>query len=225
MTEQGHRERKSHRRGLATLLVLLGGLSAAGAAFLPWWRRAYHDPLTGDLHVSIDGGDVAVAVVPLALVAIAGLAAAMISAGVVRLVVGLMIAAAGLGTIGAAVVASTHLPTAEFAARLIRPAVATSAVEVIWPAIALAVIAGFLQASGGALVARDRGRRRATTVAYSAPAARRDAVRREATHREPATGAMQPQAAQRPAANASDPAEWWRYLDAGVDPTDDAGRT
>ncbi|MEO7127158.1 MAG: Trp biosynthesis-associated membrane protein [Nakamurella sp.] len=226
--------RGARRRGLPALIVLLGAALSASAAFMPWWQRSYHDPLTGELRVTIDGGAVAVALVPLALVVLAGLGAALISRGIVRRIVGIVVAAAGVGSIVATAIAGTHHPDAEFAARLIRPAAPISAAEVVWAALILSVVGGVAEAVGGVLVARGSGRDRVSSVTYSPPAVQREAAQREATQRavarQSATRVVAPNPSEaidensvETAADATDPAEWWRSLDAGVDPTDDAG--
>lgn len=238
--------RRSHRRGQAAILVLLGAAGTAGSAFLPWWRRGYHDPLTGALSVTVDGGDIAVALVPLALVAVAGLAAAMISRGALRRILGTVVALAAAGSTTAALLAAGHTPDAEFAARLVRPATPQSAPEIVWASVILAVAAALVGVAGGVMVAlsgdRGNGRGRSAGLAYRPPAAQRDAARNhaavqgrsasrdeavpDAAARPPTAGA---DAAPRPARSSqaapdqADPEGWWRALDAGVDPTDDSG--
>lgn len=224
--------RRSRRRGLAVLLVLLGAAGSAGGAFLPWWRRAYRDPLSGDVTVTVDGADVAVALVPLAFVAVAALAAAMISRGMTRRLLGVVVALAAAAAGVSALVAATHVPSDEFAAALLRPATPLEAPQIAWAAVLLVVVAALAGVAGGVLVAssarRVDARGRLSGSVYRTPAARRDAARSAAVaetstgHGGAAGDAGGP--GPRDAAEARDQPDtgaWWQALDAGVDPTDD----
>jgi uncharacterized membrane protein (TIGR02234 family) len=228
---------RAHRRGIAALLVLAGAGGTAGSAILPWWRRDYHDPLSGSLTVTVDGAALAPGLVPLALVAIAGLAAAMISRGLLRRLLGAVAGLAAAASAAIALAAATHTPDAEFASRLVRPAAPQSAPEMVWGAVILAVVAAVVGVAGGGMVAAAGDRRpgsgRAASLAYRPPAAQREAARNAAQH--PATGAPAPPDGAAPqvtgeataeppnaVAGPADSGDWWRSLDAGVDPTDDA---
>lgn len=215
---------RSRRRSPAALLVLFGAAASAGSAFLPWWRRSYHDPLSGDLTVAVDGNEVAVALVPLALVALAGLAAAMLSRGIARRLLGAVVALASVGAAVGAVLGAARAPAAEFAAKLVRPATPLAAPAISWGAVALAVTAAVAAAAGGVLIAssaRAAGNRgRISGGAYRTPAAQHDAARQAARRHDREGSAGQ----SAPARESADPGEWWRALDAGVDPTENDGR-
>lgn len=216
---------RSHRRSPAALLVLFGAAASAGSAFLPWWRRSYHDPLSGDLTVAVDGNEVAVALVPLALVALAGLAAAMLSRGIARRLLGAVVALGSVGAAVGAVLGVARAPAAEFAAKLVRPATPLAAPAISWGAVALAVTAAVAAAAGGVVIASSAraaagNRGRISGGAYRTPAAQHDAARQAARRHDREGSAGQ----SAPAHESADPGEWWRALDAGVDPTENDGR-
>jgi uncharacterized membrane protein (TIGR02234 family) len=228
------RARRSRRRGLAALLVLLGAAGSAGGAFLPWWRRAYRDPLSGDMTVAVDGADVAVALVPLAFVAVAALAAAMISRGMMRRLLGVVVALAAAAAGACALLAATLVPSAVFAAALLRPATPLEAPQVAWAPVLLAVAAALAGVAGGVLVAYDAGRvdasGRLSGTVYRTPAARRDAARSavaaEASQERGGVAGDAGGQGRRDSTGARDQPDigaWWQALDAGVDPTDDGG--
>jgi hypothetical protein len=78
------------------------------------------------------------------------------------------------------------------------------------------------------LSGRPTGPTRRSASAYRTPAAQHEAARKAAeirasphgVTRNSADGAADQYAPQ--ASDQADPGEWWRALDAGVDPTDDA---
>jgi len=196
--------RTSHRR-LAILVVcaLAGAGCCAGAAGIVWWHRDYRDSLTGALRVTLKGSQLLGELVPIALVALAGLGAMFAARGVLRRAVGVLVALGGVLVAVRSVLAAAHQPFTELAAELKRPATAEGlpALTVAGPAVAIAgalliVVAGVLVATGA-----DRARRMGS--AYDAPARRRESARNAVT-----------------AAGALDPGAMWRAIDAGADPTD-----
>lgn len=203
---------RRRRRGLPVIAVLAGAAATAGSAFAPWWRRGYDDPLTGALRVSLNGTVVAGALVPLALVAAAGLGATLMSRGILRRVLAALTALAGLGQVVAAVVGAAADPSANFTAQLLRPAVPTSAPTLVIAIVALAGIGGVLVAGGALALALGPSPARRTAATYVTPAAQHDAAR------ETAGGSTGP-GTQTP----TDGSQWWRSLDAGIDPTDEDG--
>jgi uncharacterized membrane protein (TIGR02234 family) len=212
----GARRHPSRRSSTAALLIV-GAALVAASAFTPWWHRNFLDPLTGPRTVAVDGTAVAAGLFPLALVALAGLAAALASRGAVRRIVAVAIAAAGAGSVAAALVAAASSPDAALTGALTRPADAVSAARLFLLAPMLAVLGGLLIVAGGVLMIGWRDRPRTVGGAYSPPAAQRDAARRAAARRAHGVGG-----AQHAGAVPVDRAEWWRSLDAGIDPTDDA---
>lgn len=203
--------RAKRGRGVATLLLLAGVALVAGSAFVPWGRRDYDDPLTGPRTVTLNGGDVLPALVPLALVILAAWAAAAISRGVLRRILGLCAGLSGLAVVAVAPAVAWRLPGEEFAALLRRPAEAMGEAQPVLWGVSLAVIGAVCACIGGLWTAVARGAARSRGAGYDAhdaPAARREAARREAHGQAPATSMEA--AAER----------WWRAMDVGVDPTD-----
>ncbi len=96
--------RKPLRMSSAAALIAAGAGLAAGSAALVWANATAVDDLRGALQVSVGGGRVAPALVPLALAALAALGAVLASRGSVRRAVGVAIVALGitLGWLGLA---------------------------------------------------------------------------------------------------------------------------
>ena len=197
----------SHRR-LAILIVcaLAGAGCCAGAAAIVWWHRDYRDSLTGALQVTLKGSQLLGELVPIALVALAGLGAMFAARGVLRRIVGVLVTLGGVLVAVRSVLAAGHQPLTELAGELKRPATADGlpVLTVAGPAVAIAgalliIVAGVLVATGA-----DRARRMG--AAYDAPARRRESARNAVT----GSGEL-------------DPGAMWRAIDAGADPTDPAG--
>jgi uncharacterized membrane protein (TIGR02234 family) len=200
--------RRSAGRQLAALaiLALAGAGLAAVAAALTWWSADYIDPLTGPLTVTATGSGCVPELVPLALVGLAGFGAALATRGFARRIVGVVI-----GLCGAAVVVLSALqfgaPPSSLVTDLTRPAdpVGPAQLHPIGPS--LAVLAGLLLTAAGVLVALGLGARRRLGSRYDAPTRAPGQV--PAAAADPAT----PEQAD------ADPADWWKALDAGADPT------
>lgn len=195
-------------KALTPVLILLGTVALAGSGFVPWWSRNYRDPLTGPKTVTVMGSDVIAGLVPMALVMAAGWAAAALSRGLVRRVIGLVVAATALAAAAWALTGAGHIPVDALAAGLTRPAEAVGPATRMLTGVGLAVIGGLAGAVGGVLLSVSRGRQRAAAGGYDvhhAPAARRAEARREA--------------AQVTTADPDDPSQLWRALDVGLDPT------
>lgn len=215
--------------GTAAALLLLGAALIAGAAFAPWGGRDYHDALTGPLTITLTGGDVLPALVPVALVILAAWAASAISRGVLRRILAWCAALAAFGIAVAALMTAWQLPDDEFTRQLRRPAEALGAAHTLIWGVLLAGLGGLMAAAGGALLATSRSAARSPRGAYdahAAPAARREAAAREAVARlaaagqAPAAGSDTRQGAA-PVSDEVAAEQLWRSLDVGVDPTED----
>lgn len=99
------------RRALIPLLVVLGAASTAGGALPRWWTVHWTHPLLGAQTSTFTGRQVSPALFALALVAIAGIGAVAAARGVLRRIVGALLAAVGGLTLVAVVSALSSLPT------------------------------------------------------------------------------------------------------------------
>ena len=189
---------RGRQLGLLVLLALLGAALAAVASGLTWWSAAYQDPLTGSVVLTAAGATCVPALIPLALVALAGLGAALATRGLPRRLVGVVVLACGV-TIGVLAAMSLTGPPAALAGSLTRPAdpVGGPVLHPVGPW--LAVIGGAALLAAGVLIALGVGARQALGSRYDAPAGKA--------------------AAARMAAEPTDPGDWWKALDAGGDPT------
>lgn len=195
----------SGRRLLGVAALLLAAASAAlgAAAVLGWSRQVFDVPLRGAVPVAVDGAAVAPALGPLALVALAAIAALLAVGGQPRRVLGLLVLAAAalpawwalgalLGWIDLAADAERSADLAPRATPRRSPAVQPAGPGA-------AVVAALLLAAAG-LVLVARGHRMPRLGArFRAPAARRAATPDGAPDRE---------------------RELWDSLDAGEDPTE-----
>ena len=182
------------------MLAVAGAALAAVGAALTWWSADYLDPLTGPLVVTLSGADSVPELIPLALVGLAGLGAALATHGIPRRLVGVVLLVCG-GVITVRSVLSVGSPPAALAGSLSRPADPVGAAQVHPVGPALAVLGGLLLASAGVLVVLGRGARARMGGRYDAP-----------TRAATAAVAADP---------TGDPENWWKVLDAGADPTAD----
>jgi len=191
---------------LALLLVLVGAALVLLGAGRAWVDVVLPQaPPLPARSLVVTGSDLAAALSPLALVGLAGVAALAASRGLGRVVVGVLLAAAGAGVLAATAGELSLGASAALARGAKRPGVQVLTSEQLgftfWPAVTLG--AGVLLMLGGLLVA-VRGRRWAALSArYEAPAAR----------------------AERPPSRPE--VQAWEALDRGEDPTGDgppAGR-
>jgi uncharacterized membrane protein (TIGR02234 family) len=209
-------ERTSARRALAATIVLLILASAmlSAAAMLGWAQLDLQVPLRGIVQVRVKGSAVLPALLPLALVALAAVAAALATPGRTRWLLGAVLLAAavppavaglratGLGTTGPGTTGlgttGGHWLTGAAASALEMPArsVPVGVATVLWAGPALAVGgAGMLAAAGIALGVRGH-RMPQLARRYQAPTARP----RDPHHLPPEKG-------------------FWERMDAGEDPT------
>ncbi len=188
-------------------MALLGAGAAVLAASLTWWRQSHVDALSGSLTTSATGGQSDALLVPVAVLAVAGIGAALATTGVLRRSVGAVLL---VGGVLAAVLAVTGAltPPAALRSSLPRPPESSGAAQLQVPGPVLAVLGGLLVALVGVLLLAAFGARRALGARYDAPTGRRAAARAPLVDpgADPATD---------PEASAS----WWKALDAGGDPT------
>jgi Tryptophan-associated transmembrane protein (Trp_oprn_chp) len=192
-------ERITSRQALVVTIAVLIAASAAlgGSAALGWARMDFQSPLHGFVQRRLTGSAVLSAVGPLAVLALAAVAAVVATSGRVRWLLGAMLlGAAVLLSIGVLRVFNDRWLTATAIAAADRPArsvpVGTATVLPVGPVLAMAgaallAVAGLVLVVGGHRMPR-LGRR------YQAPKARRD-------------GQLPPEG------------QLWERLDAGEDPT------
>lgn len=226
MTSEPRPGRPAGWRRFAAPLVAIGGAGLlVGAAAMPWWTRGYRDPLTGSVRVTLSGSQLVPALVPLALVVVAGLGAGLLTRGIARRIIGTAVSAAGLAAVVLASTAAAEPDAARFSAQLTRPAEAVAAAEPHVGGLVIAVAGGVLAALAGIVVMIARAPTGARTSAYESPSARREQARAAAAPGAP--GARGTDGPPHPAAGAdtagvetADGSQLWRALDAGIDPTD-----
>lgn len=187
-------------------LVLAGAAACAGAASMTWWTAGYTDPLTGPLVVAVSGAQCLPELVPVALIALAGLAATLATQGWLRRLVGLLLVAGGVlvAVRAGGAMAAAPIP---LDGSLVRPAdpAGPAALHPAGPLLALA--GGILVALAGALVVAGLGGRRRLGTRYDAPTGSTGG----AAARVASTRTAEP--------GSTDVTDWWKALDAGADPT------
>lgn len=195
--------------GVAALLLAAASAALGAAAALGWSRQVFDVPLRGAVPVAVDGGAVAPALGPLALVALAAIAALLAIGGQPRRVVGLLLLAAAAlpawWALGALVGWNDLAAVAERSADLAPRSAprGSPAVQPVGPGAAL--LAALLLAAAGLLVVARGHRMPRLGARFRTPAARRG---------EPAGDALDPERAQ------DLERELWDSLDAGEDPTE-----
>ena len=194
----------SGRRGLVTAVtaLLVGGTAALVVAQATWVQVTARPgepgsasvPSAARVQLAVKGTDVAAAVVPLAVLAIAGAVGLVATRGWFRRVVGVLVTAAGLGlaTSGLRVLSDPEGAASGFLGRQSLPAgpATTYDVTAVWPAIT--VVAGVLVVVAGLLAAVASAGWPAMGARYEAP-----------------TGEPRPDR----------PVDAWTALDRGEDPT------
>ncbi len=192
---------RGRRLAAVVLTAIIGAALAAVSAGMQWWSAEYLDALTGPITVTLSGATCVPELIPLALVGLAGLGAALVTSGLPRRLIGVVLLAAG-ATIAFRSAFSLGAPPAGLAGSLTRPAVLVGAAQRSPAGPVLAAVGGLLLAAAGVLVVAGVGAR---PLGSRYERSRRSAV---------------PRAGARPPGAAADPADWWKALDAGADPTD-----
>ena len=193
---------------MIALCAVLGAALAAVAAGLTWWAADFVDPLTGPVTITASGSSVVPELVPVALVALAGLGAALATHGVPRRIVGAVLVLGGALIAVRCAVAWGSAP-ASLVQDLPRPAdpVGVPRLSPLGPLLGIA--GGVLVAAAGTMIVTGRGARRMSSR-YEAPGSVDIAARPERPG--PVAG--------RTAEGNQSTADWWRALDAGSDPTE-----
>ncbi len=178
---------------MVVLVALLGAAAAASAAAITWWTAPYRDSLTGALTVSASGAQQVPELVPLALVALAGLGATFATRGRARALIGGLLAACGALLAVHSAIAFGSEPTSVLT-DLRRPAqpAGPAVMHPLGPAVAM--VGGLLIAMAGVLVLLGKASMVKMGSRYDAPA-------------RPKGADVQ--------------ADLWRALDRGADPTID----
>jgi uncharacterized membrane protein (TIGR02234 family) len=188
--------------GAIAACAVAGAALAAAASGLTWWTAQFLDPLTGPVTVTAAGGTVVPELVPVALVALAGLGAALATHGVPRRLVGVLLVLGGV-LLAVRCGLSLGTPPASLLTDLPRPAdqVGTARLSIVGPLAGVA--GGALIAVAGAVIAAGLAARRMSSR-YAAPGTRRGVA-----------------AGGRPGDSAAAEQDWWKALDTGADPTDE----
>jgi uncharacterized membrane protein (TIGR02234 family) len=202
--------RTGRAAAVIAMCAVLGAALAAVAAGLSWWAEDFADPLTGPVTITASGSSVVPELVPVALVALAGLGAALASHGVLRRIVGAVLL---LGGALVAVRCGLALGSApgSLVGDLPRPAdpVGDARLSPLGPL--LGIVGGLLIAAAGGVIVTGCGARRMSSR-YEAPGSVDTAARPERAG--PAAGRTTGQTA----GEATE--DWWRAMDAGSDPTE-----
>lgn len=196
-------KRRGRQLGFIALFALLGAALVAVAANLTWWSADYTDSLTGPLTVTASGAACVPELIPLALVALAGFGAALATRGLPRRLVGVVVAVCGLILAVRSVLAFGSAP-AVLVTDLTRPAAPVGSAHFQPVGPLLAVLGGLLLVVAGVLIIAGIGGRQRLGARYDAPSRAR-------------TGGSPGDVTTK-----SDPADWWKALDAGSDPTADS---
>ncbi|KOV12191.1 hypothetical protein ADK60_32990 [Streptomyces sp. XY431] len=185
------------------LLTVLGAVLVLTAA-----GRVWAEGLAGTLEVSVTGGKISELPAGLALVALAAAVAVFAARGAGRIAVGALTVLAGLGAAAAAAAGAgdTAALDAEAARKLaLTGSAATGVGHTAWPWVAL--LGGLLLALAGFLTVRYGRGWPAMGSRYEAPTGRAP-VRRAADRNSAAQNSV-----------AQTPADLWKALDRGEDPT------
>lgn len=211
----GDAGRTTRRRpAVLALLIVAGAAAMVVAGSMTWWRQQHLDALAGTVLSSATGSQTDALLVPAALVGLAGFGAAVATTGTLRRLVGLLLVVGG-GVAAVLAVAGAISAPGRLLTSLSRPPESSSTPSLQPTGVVLGALGGLLIAAAGVLLLLGYGARRALGSRYDAPTGRRAKVA-EPTPSSPAMGAADP------AADADASAQWWKALDAGLDPTDRA---
>jgi uncharacterized membrane protein (TIGR02234 family) len=211
----GELRRSTRRRpAVLALLIVAGAAAMVVAGSMTWWRQQHLDALAGAVISTATGSQTDALLVPAALVGLAGFGAAVATTGTVRRLVGLLLLIGGGVAAVLAITGAISAP-ARLLTSLSRPPESSSTPSLQLAGVVLGTLGGLLLAAAGGLLVLGYGARRALGSRYDAPAGRRVKAA-EPTPSSPAGDAADP------AADADASAQWWKALDAGLDPTDGA---
>ncbi len=144
-----------HPLGTVTAALLVAAGLLWGASRLDWLRPVYDTPLRGRVVVDVTGGTWQPVLVPLAVLALAGVAGVLATGGAARRVVGLLLGAAGIWALVLAARVSAVGPAAVAGLSGTPAAGRPAAVDALVSGPLLAGLAGLaLLAAGAALVVR-----------------------------------------------------------------------
>lgn len=185
------------RRALVVgvLLLIAAAAALAGAAALGWARVGFDVPLRGIVTVRVTGSDLLPALGPLALLALAGVAAVLATGGWTRRMLGTVLLVAAIPPVMGAVRVTDErrlVQAAVTAGELPARSVPDGTVTVLFAGPALATAGAVLLAGAGVVLVLRGHRMPRMGRRYSAPTAR----------------ASEPQ-----------DQELWERIDAGEDPT------
>jgi uncharacterized membrane protein (TIGR02234 family) len=213
------------RRSLTGLVAVAAGGGLTLLVSGQSWATAHVDraPPLAPLSVGLSGRTLQAAVPALAVVALAGVVALLATHGRARRVVAVLVAATGVLTVVAAVLATRltdeHARTLVAEARtgaVVGPASSiTLASHPLWPV--LAVVGALLVTGGAALTATGRAVAGGLDGRYDAPTATSS----------PAVASAAPPATEEDADTDrhAQSLALWKRIDRGEDPTDDSART
>jgi uncharacterized membrane protein (TIGR02234 family) len=194
------------RPAVLALLVILGAAALAGASALTWWTQTHTDALSGALTTTAKGAQTDALLIPVALIGLAGLGAALATAGGLRRAVGVLLLVGGGLAAGLSVSGLLSAPDS-LRTDLLRPVESSGPTQLHVVGPVLGVLGGTLVALAGLLVGLGYGARRGLGARYEAPR------RKQRTRMPPVPADLDP------AADADAAAGWWKALDAGHDPT------
>lgn len=196
-------------RRMLPLAAAVGAVSAAAGAVPDWVRQGYGEGEA--LELSRTGLQVAPALLPLAIVAIAGMAACYASRGVVRRIIAILVGLTGVGVIAATVGVLMDPPRTaanpDYGPPVPEDLLGQLRVQLLGPV--LTIVGGTLIIVGGiGLLLRKTVRQLGSR--YDSP------IRVE---RGPGGSASAGHSGPADPSDADAAAAWWKALDAGADPT------
>lgn len=207
----------SRRALLAAVLLLIAAAAAlGGAAALDWAQIGFSAPLRGTVPVRVTGSDLIPVLGPLALLALAAVAAVLATGGWARPLLGALLLIAA-GPPGWAVLRVTDQDRLVRVAEAPARAVPDGTVAVFAAGPTLAVAGTALLAAAGVLVLLRGSRMPRMGRRYRAPTAHSPTAPSAAA--SPAAASPAATRAAMPGGEHSGSLELWERIDAGEDPT------
>lgn len=204
----------SAKRGMAitTLMLVVSAVLLWSASRMTWVEYTSVDGLRPPVDATLDGGQWAPALTPLALLLIAGIAAMFAVKGLWVRVLGVLLGLAGIAVLVqgiSAVVGEVDRAQVLSIAELSAGAEVTAASMQVLPVV-LTILAGLLALAAALPLVLGIFARTGLSSTYETPAARKEAARAAAKDR-----------AERRDSQDLQQRQIWDALDAGGDPTDD----